>query len=91
MASRTKAPRLLVFVGIFVESPLMDEVARALGKLDDLVYLCEVTGEFDLVILVSADSIEKFRDVLVNDIMKIKGVKSTVSSVVLRVHKGPVS
>ncbi|HKI75909.1 MAG TPA: Lrp/AsnC ligand binding domain-containing protein [Candidatus Bathyarchaeia archaeon] len=31
---------------------------------------------------------EEFRDVLKNRIMKIKGVKSTVSSIVLKTHKG---
>jgi DNA-binding Lrp family transcriptional regulator len=50
--------------------------------------LYEVTGEFDVVTLVLADDIEEFRDVLKNKIMKIKGVKSTVSSIVLKTHKG---
>jgi DNA-binding Lrp family transcriptional regulator len=75
-------------VNIFVESPEMDAVVEALNKLHNLVELYEVTGEFDIVSLVSASDIEEFRDVLKNKIMKIKGVKSTVSSVVLKVHKG---
>jgi DNA-binding Lrp family transcriptional regulator len=41
------------------------------------------------VTLVSASDIEEFRDVLKNRIMKIKGIKSTVSSIVLKAHKGP--
>lgn len=67
----------------------MDNVVLALSKLKNLEELYEVTGEFDIVTLVSAADIEEFRDVLKNQIMKIKGVKSTVSSVVLKVHKGP--
>jgi DNA-binding Lrp family transcriptional regulator len=67
----------------------MDAVVEALNKLHNLEELYEVTGEFDIVTLVSASDIEEFRDVLKNKIMKIKGVKSTVSSVVLKVHKGP--
>jgi DNA-binding Lrp family transcriptional regulator len=67
----------------------MDNVVAALHKLENLAELYEVTGEFDIVTLVSAADIEEFRDVLKNRIMKIKGVKSTVSSVVLKVHKGP--
>ena len=39
--------------------------------------------------MVSAADIEEFRDILKNKIMKIKGVKSTVSSIVLKAHKGP--
>ena len=67
----------------------MDDVVQALHKLDNLEELYEVTGEFDMVCLVSASDIEEFRDTLKNRIMKIKGVKSTVSSVVLHTHKGP--
>ncbi len=81
--------RFLAFVDIFVESALMDDVVQALVKLDNLEELYEVTGEFDIVTLLSAKDIEEFRDVLKNRIMKIKGVKSTVSSVVLEAYKGP--
>ncbi len=81
--------RFLAFVDIFVESSLMDDVVQALVKLDNLEELYEVTGEFDIVTLLSAKDIEEFRDVLKNKIMKIKGVKSTVSSVILKAYKGP--
>jgi DNA-binding Lrp family transcriptional regulator len=81
--------RLYAFIDIFVEASEMDNVAAELTKLRNLEELYEVTGEFDIVTLVSAADIEEFRDVLKNQIMKIKGVKSTVSSVVLKVHKGP--
>jgi len=81
--------KLLAFVDIFVESPEMDNVLEALGKLGNLEELYEVTGEFDIVTLVSATDIEEFRDILKNRIMKIKGIKSTVSSIVLKAHKGP--
>src|SRR5213595_1127538 len=79
---------LLAFVDIFVESAHMDEVVQALAKLDNIEELYEVTGEFDIVTVVSASDIEEFRDVLKNKIMKVKGVKSTVSSIVLKTHKG---
>jgi DNA-binding Lrp family transcriptional regulator len=81
--------RLLAFVDIFVESPQMDAVVQELQKVPNMEELYEVTGEFDIVSLVSAQDIEEFRDILKNKIMKIKGVKSTVSSVVLHAHKGP--
>ena len=81
--------KMHAFVDIFVESQLMDEVIEALSKIDDVEELYEVTGEFDIITLVSADDIEEFRDILKNKIMKLKGVKSTVSSIVLKAHKGP--
>ena len=80
--------QLLAFVNIFVESPLMDSVVNSLRELPELEEMYEVTGEFDIVCLVATDDIEGFRDVLKNKIMKIRGVKSTVTSVVLHTHKG---
>ena len=82
-------PRLLAFIDIFVDSPEMDNVLAALSKLENLEELFEVTGEFDIVTLFSAADIEEFRDILKNKVMKIKGVKSTVSSIILKTHKGP--
>ncbi len=82
-------PELLAFVDIFVESPEMDNVIEALSKVEQLRELYEVTGEFDIVTMVSAKDVEEFRDILKNKIMKIKGIKSTVSSIILKAHKGP--
>ena len=76
--------RLLAFVDIFVESPEMDNVVAALSKLDNLEELYEVTGEFDIVTVFSASDIEELGDILKNRVMKIKGVKSTISSIVAR-------
>jgi DNA-binding Lrp family transcriptional regulator len=81
--------RLLAFVDIFVDSPTMDDVVAALGKIPNIEELYEVTGEFDIVTLVYAADIEEFRDILKNRILKIRGVKSTVSAIVLHTHKGP--
>jgi DNA-binding Lrp family transcriptional regulator len=81
--------RLLAFVDIFVESSSPTEVAQALSKLPNVEELHEVTGEFDIVTLVSAADIEEFRDFLKNKVLKIKGVKSTVTSIVLNAAKGP--
>ena len=74
---------------IFVDSPTMDEVVQALNNLPNVEELYEVTGEFDIVTLVSASDIEEFRDLLKNKILKIHGVKSTVTAIVLHTHKGP--
>ena len=77
------------FIDIFVESSLMDQVVEALAKVPDVEELYEVTGEFDIIVLVYAKGIEELRDILNNRILKIPGIKSTVSSIVLKAHKGP--
>ena len=81
--------KLLAFIDIFVESQQMQDVIDSLSKLENLEELYEVTGEFDLTIMVSASDIEELRDILKNKIMKIEGIKSTVSSIVLKPYKGP--
>ena len=79
--------RLLAFVNIFVESPTLVDVVQALSELANVEQLYEVTGEADIVILVTATDIEEFRDLLKNRVQKIKGVKSTISSIVLNTVK----
>jgi DNA-binding Lrp family transcriptional regulator len=84
-----KLHEIHAFVDIFVESQLMAEVVKALSNLSNVEELYEVRGEFDIATLVSAQDIVAFRNTLKNEIMKIAGVKSTVSSIVLQAHKGP--
>ena len=67
----------------------MDEVIEALSKIDNVEEIYEVTGEFDIVTLVSAPDIESLSDVLKNRIMKVNGIKSTVTSIILSPYKGP--
>lgn len=78
---------MFAFVHIFVESLQMDEVVEALEKISNIEQIFHVTGEFDIVSIVSAQDIEQFRDILKNRIMKISGVRSTVSSIVLHNHR----
>ncbi len=81
--------KMHAFVNIFVESSLMDDVVNKLLAIDNVEELYEVTGEFDLVALVSTEGIEEFRDTLNKKILNIHGIRSTVSSIVLQANKGP--
>ncbi len=67
----------------------MDNVVAALSGLENMVHLYEVTGEFDIVTLISTEDTDELRKVLEKGILKIKGVRSTVTSIVLKAHKGP--
>jgi len=79
---------LHALVNIFVDVSLMGEVIGALSKMDNVEEIYEVTGEFDIVTLVSASDIESLSDLLKNRIMKVNGVKSTVTSIILSPYKG---
>jgi DNA-binding Lrp family transcriptional regulator len=81
--------RFLASVNIFAESSQIDNVVTALSQLNNIEEVYEVAGEYDIVTLVSTSTLEEFRDILQKQIMKVKGVKSTISTVVLQPHKGP--
>jgi len=76
-----------VFLNLFVESKEIDHVTEALVKLPEVVDVYDVTGEYDIVVTLKVDNILGFREILKNKVLKINGVKSTVSSVVLYTHK----
>ncbi len=78
--------KLHALVAIFVESHRIDDVLQAISNATNVEKIYEVTGEFDIVTQVSAEDIENFRDII-KSIMKITGVKSTVSSFILASHK----
>lgn len=81
--------RVLASVNIFVESSEKDNVIAALASLRNIEGVYEVAGEYDIVSVVSASCLEEFRDVMHKSIMKIKGVKSTITTVIMESHKGP--
>ena len=56
-------------------------------KLTEVTDVYEVTGEYDIVCLLRTESILAFREVLKIKILRIPGVKSTVSAIVLYTHK----
>ena len=74
-------------MNIFVESPAMDDVVQALGRLSNVVELYKVTGEYDIIAVVSVASVEEFRDLLIYKILKINGVRNTTTSVVFNAPK----
>jgi DNA-binding Lrp family transcriptional regulator len=79
--------KISVILNITVESKDLDDVSKALASLPEVLDVYEVTGESDLVAVVSADDVIGFRNMLKNDILKIDGIKTTVSSVIMYTHK----
>lgn len=75
---------------IFAETSGLDAVERALSKLDNLEALFEVTGEFDIVALISARDSAEFREILKDKIRSIEGVRATAISVVLKDVRAPM-
>ena len=82
--------RFTALVQIFTDSSALDSVEHALSKLDNLEALFEVTGEFDIVALVSAADNVEFREIVMDKIRSIEGVRGTVVSVVLNDLRAPM-
>ena len=78
---------ITVFLNLSVESKELAKVTDDLVKLPEVVDAYEVTGEYDVVAILQVEDIQSFRELLKDKILKIEGVKSTVSSVVLYAYK----
>jgi DNA-binding Lrp family transcriptional regulator len=78
---------VIVILNLFVESRELESVTDALVQLSEVTDVYEVTGEYDIVCLLKTESILAFREALKNKILKIPGMKSTVSAIVLFTHK----
>ena len=77
------------YVGITVEPKSARDVTRQLGKFTELKQLSSVSGEFDYIALLRAESTRRL-DALLDDIGELKGVIKTTTSVVLarRIDRG---
>ena len=82
-----KLSQFLASVNIFVDHSQKNNVLSELSKLQNAKEVYEVAGEYDIVSLISAPTLEEFRDVLQKRVMKIKGVKSTITTVILCRYK----
>jgi DNA-binding Lrp family transcriptional regulator len=78
---------ILAILNIFVESKCMDKVVDELVKMPEVIDVYEVTGEFDVVALISTENLSAFRKFLKNKVLKIEGIKSTVTSIILSTPK----
>ena len=79
--------QFLASVNIFIDQSQKNNVLSELSKLQNAKEVYEVAGEYDIVSLISASTLEEFRDVLQKRVMKIKGVKSTITTVILCRYK----
>jgi len=70
------------YVGITTEPKKAREAMRRLAGLPELRQLCSVSGEFDYIALLRADSTARL-DALLDEIGDIDGVLKTTSSIVL--------
>lgn len=80
---------LQAYVGLSVDSRAGREVLKRLAKMPEIKLVCSVSGEFDYVAWIRADSPQGL-DRLLDEIGEIEGVSKTTTSVVLaeRINRG---
>jgi DNA-binding Lrp family transcriptional regulator len=78
-------PRVQAHVGITLEAKAARDVIRKLQKIPELLQLSSVSGAFDYIALLRADSTARL-DALLDEIGELDGVIKTHTSVVLAVR-----
>jgi len=72
---------------LFVESGKLESVCEKLAKLPQTLDVYEVTGEYDIVAIVAVSSVKELREFISKILPSVEGIKSSVTSVILHVHK----
>lgn len=86
-----KLTTFLASVNLFIDQSQKKNVLSELSKLKNTKEVYETAGEYDVVSLISASSVEEFRDILQKQVMKIEGVESVITTVILNRHKEATS
>lgn len=78
---------ITVILHIYVESNKLDNVCKLLNNIREVSDVFEVSGDYDVIAIMTTDSISKFREILKTNLLKIEGIKAITSSIVLHTHK----
>lgn len=70
-------------IEIVVEPKMLERVCKEISRLEKAVRVYEITGEFDIFVELEVESMDELRKILKEKILKVNGVKTTHSSVVL--------
>ena len=78
-------------VGINRDPKLKDPIHAELMKIPEIRSLSEVTGRFDMIVNISAHTLEELHDVVIARIGKIEGIQNTETFVEMqRTDKEPL-
>jgi DNA-binding Lrp family transcriptional regulator len=82
---------IYAYVGIIIAPKYGPEVQKRLGKMPEVQLLCAVSGEFDYVAWLRADSPDRLNDLL-DQIGGLAGVERTTTSIILarKIDRGTI-
>lgn len=78
---------MMALVTISVEPGRGDEVAAAIVEFPEVSYLATIAGGYDLHVEVVCRDATHFHELLSTRIQRVDGVRSTSSSLILKIHK----
>ncbi len=82
--------KILVFVGIIIESSKYRNILKSLQKIDELIELHNTTGKFHLMGKLYFKDTQHLTDILINKINAIDGVQKTETIISLsQINKHP--
>lgn len=70
-------------VMLIVEPKKIEEVCKEIARIKEVECVYEITGDYDVFLELEVNSMEEFREVLVNKILKINGIRSSYTSIVV--------
>ncbi|WP_455367551.1 Lrp/AsnC family transcriptional regulator [[Eubacterium] cellulosolvens] len=79
--------KVMAIININVQSKKLGSVTERLIDMKEVIDAYEVTGESDIIALVETQDIPNFRDFTKNKLLKIDGIRNSISSFVLFTHK----
>jgi len=76
-----------VIVGLKVEKPKLDHIARLLSELPQVRYVGASTGRVDLIIEVVVRTNQDLADFLLGELVALDGVIDTETNLIVRIYK----
>lgn len=74
---------VLAYVLIRTHAGKTKSVAEELSKLSECKNVCTVTGRYDIIMLLEAESLEALGKTIVEKIHKVEGVERTETAIVV--------
>jgi Lrp/AsnC family transcriptional regulator for asnA, asnC and gidA len=74
-------------IGLRVDPQRLEEVAEAIARLPNVVYVAATTGNIDLIVEVMAGTNRDLADFLLQHLSGIPGVRSSETNLIIRIFK----
>jgi anthranilate phosphoribosyltransferase len=78
-------PTAIVLMNI--KKGMISDTAEKLGRIDEVVEVYSVAGDYDLVAIVRVEEYERFNEVVANAIQNIPNIDETKTLMVFKTYK----